>query len=289
MTLVSALTGNTGTIMFADTDEVIGGYSKKTIDKLEVWDFPDRPFRFGIAGATNNGTYADMLQSEITATLMSIEFPDLNLINDALTKTLTAFYSKHIWPQSSGDRPQMEYLIVLQSVAGGHLNIIHICDTAVNFPDLTTHLKNVGVGAYLADYLFSRILTGGEPVEHLIAAAVYVANEVHNNIEGVGPIDRMAVFYRDGTYDELYPKHLAQIADNIYPLNEVLNAVFSDAMDLSSIGESIRNGPPTIAGILAEIREAQGRWHEEWMQERERRKHILMFYRRGLDAKRRTP
>jgi len=288
MTLVSALTGNTGAIMFADTDEVIGGYSKKTIDKLEVWDFPDRLFRFGIAGATNNGTYADMLQSEITAALMSVEFPDLKLINDALTEALTAFYSKHIWPRSSGDRPQMEYLIVLQPLAGGHPNIVHICDTAVNFTDLTTHLKNVGVGAYLADYLFSQILGGGEPVEQLIAASVYVANEVHKNIEGVGPIDRVAVFYRDGTYDEVYPNHLVQIADNLGPLNELLGYIFRDAMDLSKIGPMARSEAPTVSDILAEIREAQGRWHEQWKQERERRKLLLMFYRRRLDAKRRT-
>ena len=62
MTLVAALSGCDGTILFADTEEVVGSYSTRCIEKMAVLDFAS--FRVGIAGASTDGTYADMPQSE---------------------------------------------------------------------------------------------------------------------------------------------------------------------------------------------------------------------------------
>src|SRR5882762_2960473 len=144
MTLVAALSGHQGTIFFADTDEIIGSYSKKTIDKMQVWDFPDRPFRFAIAGATTDGTYADALQSELSGALFRVDAFDLRKITEALSDTLAAFYAKHIWPRVGGDKPQMEYLITIQP-PDGYTEVFHIAETAVNIMGVTTHWKSIGV------------------------------------------------------------------------------------------------------------------------------------------------
>src|ERR1017187_2682343 len=98
MTLVAALSGLNGVVMFADTEETVAGYSKRIVEKLSVYDLPNMPFRFAIGGATTNAPYVDMLQSEIASTLSSINRYDLQEITNTLASTLTDFYSKHVWP-----------------------------------------------------------------------------------------------------------------------------------------------------------------------------------------------
>src|SRR5690348_3343943 len=113
MTLVAALSGRDGTILFADTQETVGNYGIKKIDKLASWDC--EAFRLGIAGASTDGTYSDMLQSEILAGLSSLTVFEERQIISRLGEILTGFYSKHIWPRT-GDKPQMEYLLVVQPI-----------------------------------------------------------------------------------------------------------------------------------------------------------------------------
>ncbi len=284
MTLVAALSGHQGTIFFADTDEIIGSYSKKTIDKMQVWDFPDRPFRFAIAGATTDGTYADALQSELSGALFRVDAFDLRKITEALSDTLAAFYAKHIWPRVGGDKPQMEYLITIQP-PDGYTEVFHIAETAVNIMGVTTHWKSIGVGSYLADYLFSRILGGGEGIAHLCAAAVYAAKEVRENIDGVGSLDRIPVFFSDGTYDELYPIDIAAIEENLAPLNEMVGYAFADAMDISGIMEEIRESEIRHGQIFTEMREQQASWYKEWSGKREKRKRLLGMYAQRIAMK----
>lgn len=287
MTLVAALSGHQGTIFFADTDEIVAGYSKKTVDKMEVWDFADRPFRFAIAGATTDGTYADALQNELSDALFRVDAFDLRRIVQTLSDTLAAFYAKHIWPRVGGEKPLMQYLITVQPSTGGYTEVLHISETAVNVMGVTTHWKSIGVGSYLADYLFNRILGGGEGIAQLCAAAVYAAKEVRENIDGVGSLDRMPVFFTDGTYDELYPADISAIEENLGPLNETLGYVFADAMDLSEITEKIRQDGlgPSNGQILAEMREKQASWYQKWQDGRKQRKLLLEVYTQRIAMK----
>src|SRR5207249_4897517 len=103
-----------------------------TIDKMNVWHLQGKPFRLAIAGATNSGTYADQLQNEIAATLLSLNSFNLKMISDALADSLTSFYTKHIWPRPAGDRPQIEYLLVVQPLPSGFPEVFHVSETAVN-------------------------------------------------------------------------------------------------------------------------------------------------------------
>ena len=109
MTLVATLMGNAGVIVFADTQEVVQQLSKKTIDKLIVYDPPARPFRFAIAGATEDASYVDNLQSELAATLLALDDYDLKVIKEHLSATLVEFHTKHIWPQQYTKQLRMEY------------------------------------------------------------------------------------------------------------------------------------------------------------------------------------
>lgn len=283
MTLVAALSGHEGIVLFADNDETVAGYSKRTIDKVEVWSTPDRPFRFAIAGACTDGTYADALQSEIGGALFSVDSFDLKKITVALSDTLTSFYGKHVWPRVSGDKPQMEYLVAIQPLPKGFAEVIHISETAVNVMGVTTHWKSIGVGSYLADFLFNLMLGGGEPIAQLAAAAVYAAKEVRKNIDDVGEVERIVVFRWDGTYDEFDLEDIQAIEKNLSPLNEALGYLFSSAM-----GVSDARTESALINVIDKISEKQNQWYDEWVQKEKQRKYMLEVYAKRLAMKKQS-
>lgn len=270
MTLVAALSGREGTILFADTQEIIGEYAKRKIEKLEVQEGVG--LRFGIAGACTDGTYADMLQSEICSALSGIHDFDLDKIKRDLADTLTNFYAKHIWPRS-GQYPLMQYLLVVQSLIGGYPTVIHISETAANV--CTEEVKTIGVGSYLADYLFKQMTAGdlpfppSESLAFLCAASVYVAREIRENIDGVGPLERVAVFNRDGTYDALHPVDIMEIEENVGSIGEFLGYFYRDAFD----GDPQHNLEPLSESKWAsDVSEGLKEWYAKWRSEESRKR-----------------
>jgi len=262
MTLVSALSGCEGVVLFADTQETVSDYTKKVIDKVEVWDFPNRPFRFAIAGACQDAIYADMLQNQISSALLSINNFDLKVIIDTLADTLTEFYGKHVWPRG-GDKHQMQYLVPIQPLPSGAPEILYISETAVNVVGVTTHTKSIGVGSYLADYLYELLLGGGETIPHLCAASVFVAREACRNVDGVGDLDRVVILGIDGRYDELSPVDIKEIERNLEGLNEGMRHFFSIASDLSQYhdNEELKN---CVIEIAQEARQGQQQWLKDF-------------------------
>jgi hypothetical protein len=284
MTLVSALSGYEGVAFFADTQETVSGYSKKTIDKVEVWDFPNHPFRFVSAGSSDDGDYSDMLQNELASTLLALDVFDLGAIKLALTDTLTEFYGKHFGSRPASERPRLEYLIAVQPLPDGTPEIVHVVQSAVNFIGITTHNKSIGVGSYLADYLYNRILGGGEPFAQLCAAAVYVAQEVRDNVEGVGIIDRIVLFDRFGGYDELVPIDIWAIERNLGGINEGILHLFSLCSDISE-GSETYGLEETLTAIGKDAREQQQKWFSEWQERVQGRKNYLEIINRRIKAK----
>lgn len=271
MTLVAALSGCDGTILFADTEEVVSEYSTRTVDKLAVWDCSG--FRLGIAGATTDGTYADMLQSEILGSLSRIGDFDMQSVKSVLSGTLTEFYSKHIWPRM-GEKPQMQYLLVIQPTKGGSSEIVHISETAVNF--ISNEYRSIGIGSYLADYIFKKIFqnptpySGVESLSLLCGAGIYAAKEVRENIDGVGTVDRVAVFTRDGQYDELYPIDISKIEENLASIQEFLGYFYKDVLDVErQLDERLSS-----EDFIPEIRGTQSEWYGEWKRRSDTRKRL---------------
>jgi hypothetical protein len=287
MTLVSALSGHEGIAFFADTQETVAGYSKKVMDKVEVWDFPGRPFRFVLAGSSDDGDYSDMLQSDISSTLLTLDVFDLGRIKLALTDTLTEFYGKHFGSRPASERPRLEYLIAIQPLPTGTPEIVHVVHSAVNFLGITAHNKSIGIGSYLADYLYGRILGGGEPFVQLCAAAVYVAREVRENVDGVGQMDRIVLFDRTGGYDELVPIDIETIEENLGGINEGILHLFSLCSDISQ-GSEQYGLEETITGIGQEARERHKQWFSEWQGRVKSRTHYLDVLNWRIKAKKKA-
>lgn len=258
MTLVSALVGREGVVFFCDTQETLGGYAKKNVDKMAVWEFDDLPFRFAISGATDDATYLDMLERAITANILRVDSYSLPVIEKVIADTLLEFYAKHIWPQST-KAPLMEFLMVFQPLPSGVPDVIHVSGTAVNVPSLTAHHKSIGIGAYLAEYLFAQLLEGGQTQAELTIAAAYVGRQVETNVDGCGPVNRIVLLDNDGQYKELGAGQINDSLRIMEPFPGTIEAAFSAATSISDMNAHDL-ALEQISGELSDIRESNRAW-----------------------------
>lgn len=275
MTLVAALSGCDGTILFADTEEVVGSYSTRNVEKSAVMEF--KGFRVGIAGATTDATYADTLQSEILEALSKLTSFDEAAIRATLASTLTDFYSRHVWPRIA-DKPQMEYLLAVQPLPHGLPRVIHISETAANIvPD--EGYKTIGVGRYLADYIFKQIFPAPIPfnrresISFLCSAGLYVAKEVRENVDGVGPVQRVSVFASDGKFDELYFGEIMNLEETLSGISELLGYCYADMMDAER-ETAMAQEDPYADGWVLETRRGVIEWYAKWKKDVETRKRL---------------
>lgn len=257
MTLVSALMGSEGVVFFCDTQETQGGYAKKTIDKMTVWDFDDSPFRFAISGATDDATYLDMLERMLTGNVLRLTTFDLSTIEKTLADTLTDFYAQHIWPQGP-KAPLMEFLMVFQPLPSGHPEVFHVAGTAVNVPSLSVSHRSIGIGAYMADYLFSLLAPNARTQKELTIAAAYVGNQVKENVDGCGPIERVVLLGNNGEYAELGPEEIQESLKIMQPIANVFPACFiaASSNDVTGYDKSMEY----IAAELEDIRQSNKKW-----------------------------
>lgn len=240
MTLVAALAGAQCGVMLADSQETISGYAKKSVDKLTYWGSGEkREFRFALGGASNSGPYIDMLNFELSGTLLAMESSWIGDICKGLEKVVLEFHEKHIWPQRD-QGPQLETLIMVQpqiphasdpakETSVGSADLIHIHQTAVN-PLINESHKSIGVGSYLADYLLEK-LAGGGTESHLIATAVYILQQAKLHVDGVGLNGKLVLFASNGDiieYDQEDINPLEQLMDEF---NEVMAVSFREVVD----------------------------------------------------------
>ena len=218
----------------------------------------------------SDGTYADMLQSQICGAIYAMQDWDILKIKALLADTLTTFYAKHIWPRSEQQRPQIDYLLVVQPLVGDYPTTIHISETAANLPARRRERP-------LASALIWRITCSKHMlvvtshslwvIVRLCAAAVYVAKEVRENITGVGPLERVAIFNRDGTYDELCPVDIMDIEESVSSIGEFLGHFYGEALDGAS-----NDGKHVLSEWSTGISNSLNEWYTKWQSSEWRRR-----------------
>jgi hypothetical protein len=251
---------------------------------MTVWDFDDSPFRFAISGATDDATYFEMLERTITGSVLQLDSFSLDLIERTLADTLAEFYSKHIWPQTA-KAPLMEFLLVFQPLPSGMPEVVHISGTAVNVPSLGVHHKSIGIGAYMADYLFPLFLGGGQTQAELAIAAALVGKQIGENVDGCGPVERIILLDRDGQYEELGPEEIAESSRIMQPFLGLIETAFTAAISLEDM-KAHDAALDEIAGELADIRESNRTW---WNSIENRRKELAQYRSQYEPKKKSSP
>jgi hypothetical protein len=152
----------------------------------------------------------------------------------------------------------MEFLMVFQPLPSGMPDVFHVSGTAVNVPSQSVHYKSIGIGAYMADYLFSLFLGGGQTQKELTITAIHTGEQVHQNVDGCGPVERIVLLGSDGQYAELGPEEINESLKIMQPMNaDVFPACFNACTD--DITEYDR-AMEYLAAELIDIRQSNDMW-----------------------------
>jgi len=254
MTLVSTLCGSNNVVMFADNEESISDLGKKIVDKLTVWDAPNHPFRFAIASATDDAMYVEMLERKLAAALLAMDAFSLVTIENELASTLTEFYAHHS-PTSL-----IEILVTVQPLPSGRPCVFHMSHTAISIPSLSESFKNIGKGAYLADFILPKLLGAYESNLMLVLAAIYCGKLVHENTPGVGPVERIILLGDSGEYEELGGVEIKEFEGNMALFGDVI----SEAFAVAAIGHEPETRQALLDYMTEELDAMKARNTELW-------------------------
>jgi hypothetical protein len=235
MTAIIGMTGAGGGILCADSQETVQGYSKKSVDKVSV-NLHHKPFRFSI-GAAGPGHYCDFLVSELTSALLKVTDFRMASIVEVMRDVLLDFYPKHIWAKPSPERGDVETLTLIQDASGGPAELVHTCETAVNYIGNESY-KTIGLGCHLADYLLDRFYSPFAGPEHLQLTAIHVLLEVIDNIDGCGKEPALIFFKMNGDWHSIWQEEINGAADHLDYFWEQFRIQFRHVTD---VGENTQS------------------------------------------------
>jgi len=265
MTAIIGISVGRGGILCADSQETVYGYSKKSVQKFKTELF-NKPFRFAI-GAAGPGHYCDLLMGQISSALLKLNEFNQTVISGAITDVLIDFYPKHIWAKPAGERQDVDTLTLIQESQSSQTFLIHTSETAVNWVD--DSYKAIGLGCYLAEYLLDILLVpmGGEV--HALATAIYVLNQVIENIDGCGKEPQLIAFRRDGNHEIIFNDEFKCAAQDLDQFWSDFRWIFHYITDVGD-EQGIAKSPDQIAQDIEDRREKFAEWSHMFKERREK-------------------
>ena len=213
MTIVSGFLTGESAIICADSEEVISDYSKSSTQKIRIVNFHGGNWRMGIAGS-GDGTYIDLFESEVMSELAPVQHYDHAKIVSTIRRVLRRIHQEYIWPRDPVDRPSIQFLIALQQIKpSSGRGLLMTQDAAV----LTVmEYKSIGVGAYLADYLY-KSLTPTVGITYNLSTAeacnlgILLLKEVKKSIQHCDGETNIAIFHGDGSFRWVLTSEINQV------------------------------------------------------------------------------
>jgi hypothetical protein len=96
---------------------------------------------------------------------------------------------------------------------------------------------------------------------------------VHDNIDGVGPVQRAAIFDTTGGYDELSLADVMDIEENLSVIEEFHTYFFEDIFDADDDVVVMDDADGWIRDIKARHKE----WYKKWQHRQAARKQVMSY------------
>jgi len=131
--------------------------------------------------------------------------------------------------------------------------------------------KSIGVGSYLADYLFGKLKDFGQREGEMVAVAAYILKEVRANIDGCGLDGAIWMLRPDGTRELFASEEIDELDGFIDMFDEIVGIAFDAAFDTTEQ----RSSPNHIADLANDL----NREYSAWLSSvQERRMSKVKFY-----------
>ena len=210
MTAIIGFMNGSSAILCADSLELIGEYSKGSVQKIHPTTY-FKNYRLGIGGAAQNAIYLELFERTLNRNLAKATEFDYGKITDSIEKALIEVHEKHIWPKQLDN--QFQCLIVIQGLRPQSSRSLIITQETTLLP--VDEYKTIGVGADMGDYLRRALFPRdgdiyNSPTDLLVNAGIFMIGEIKKHIPYVERETRVVVF--DGMTGEMQWKSTADIA-----------------------------------------------------------------------------
>lgn len=210
VTIVAGFKTTDGVVLCADTQETVGGISKRNVPKLRFeptgilyradkhrrgLDPDDLAVAF--CGATDNGPYLDMLVDEAWEAVK--EATSITHACALIKQSIKDTYREYGGIYQPGQLPSAE--IIYGVKMEGCSRLFHAFGPAISESDACL---SGGVGAYLADFIASRMYDRYIDLRQCIILAAYVLFQAKEHVDGCGGDSHIAVLRNEGTSGQVH-------------------------------------------------------------------------------------
>ena len=263
MTLVAGLSGHGGLVVFADSQETVQGYTKKSVEKIDFWTGGKDKLAFVDAGA-GSAIHIDKLTQMLGATVSrsTRANEDMNSIFEAMESIVSLYFKEHIFGRALSDKPDLELIIALQP-EGSRAQWFHVADGVICY--VPAMFKSIGIGCHLADFLLDKLQDFGQHESELLAVATYVLKEVKTNIDGCGLNSTIWLLRTDGTREYFGQDDVAELEAMMNGFNNIVRVAFDAAFDITVH----RSSPQNLPAELETIHDCYKLWYESLKERRD--------------------
>lgn len=199
-------------------------------------------------GATDNGPFMDMLVDAAWEQAQSAKS-----IDEACQSVRTSIKNTY---REYGQIYQPGYLPNVELIYGVKMNRQSKLFYALG-PAITEQhgVVSGGIGAYLADFICSRMHDQNMSIRQLIILAVYVLFQAKEHVEGCGGDSHIAVLRNEGTSGRIHFEHVESLTDLLKESDKQLGEVLVHCADLSLDKHEFRKEFERIQRVLSVLRE----------------------------------
>jgi len=205
VTIVAGFKTAEGVVLCADTQETVGGISKRNVPKLRFE--PSDPYyraarvlggddtnelAVAFCGATDNGAYLDMLVDE--AWEASKDAPSFEQACELIKQSIKDTYREYGGIYQSGQLPSTEIIYGVKMAQRSKL--FYALGPAISETD---RYHSGGIGSYMADFIASRMYDEYLNIRQCIILAAYVLFQAKEHVDGCGGDSHIAVLRNQGT------------------------------------------------------------------------------------------
>lgn len=258
MTIVAGFKSYEGIVLCADTQETVG-FSKRNVPKLrfEPNDKADKgvpkdDLAVAFCGATNNGAFMDEMVDLAWEEVQNAT--SLDEASDLIRRSIKSYHAEATKNYQVGHLPDTELIYGIKMF--GDSRLFYSLGPAVTRRD---QYATGGIGAYMADFLASRMYKDYLPLRQCLILAVYSLFQAKEHVEGCGGNSHIAILRNEGTSGRIDWHRVEALTELLKYADETTGELLLDVADLQTTDEKFRESVGVVIDVLEAHRHTKRR------------------------------
>lgn len=251
MTIIAGFRSSDGVVICADTQETIGGISKRNVPKLTFEEpIPGSDLAVAFCGATNNGPFMDnIIERAWERAKKSKSFASAC---SAIEKSITKSYEEFGRIYQPGYCPEAELIYGVKM--SGQSKLCYALGPAINEKK---KYATGGAGLYMAEFLARRMYKQHLSVRQCVILAAYVLFVAKENVDGCGGDSNIAVLRENGISGMLDARRVDAITQLTKYADESFGEILIQAADMSMNDAELSKRVHSAIQSLTAVRESE--------------------------------